>query len=219
MGFSRKSYAGQAAQDQGDRLPMDSTNAPFYFVHSPLSWGYLETKHGWEILPNLNAVQRQAGIGGMKMVRGGGVDDLMWMAEKTSKEKAVIIPMDYRFEGESGYCSEWKNRHGKPYYTDRWTTPEQVGNKIVWRTDDEAINDFKRHLVHEGVIPMPHEVIILKLKESLIRRIERRINAASHNADVKARKDALEAQLAQIDTAYENLLNKKLPKKTTKKAS
>jgi hypothetical protein len=220
MGFSRKTYSGQTGVDQGDRLPMDSTNKPFYFVHSPLSWSYVETQYGWELLPNLNAVQRQAGVGGMKMVRGGdGVDSLMWQAEKTTKEKAIIIPMDYSYNGEKGYMTQWKNRHGHPYYTHKWIEPQQVGNKVVWVNDDNGFHDFKRDLVHQDLIPPPHEVTVEKLKQSLTRRIERRINAASHNADVKARKDALEHQLSLIDQAFENLKAKKLPKKTTKKAS
>lgn len=218
MGFSRKSYAGQKAKEFGDRLPMSSTNAPFYFVHSPLCWDYLETKHGWEILPSLTGVSRQAGVGGMTMKRNGGVDDLMWHAKKTTEEQCVIIPMDYEYDGERGYTSEWKNKDGKPFYTDRWTTPQQVGSKVIWSTDDEAIHDFKRHLVHEGMIPMPHEVVLMEIKDRLHRAIERRINAAANNADIRAKKEALEEQLAMIDTAYQNLLAKKLPKKT-KKAS
>ena len=220
MGFSRKSYAGVTAQESGDRLPIDSTNNPFYLVHSPLSWDYLETRHGWELLPTLMGVSRQAGVGGMEMKRGGGVDDMMWYAKKTTEDKCIVIPMDYIYEGETGYMSEWKNRNGKPFYTDRWTSPQQLGNKVIWSTDDESVNDFKRHLVHEGVIPLPHDVIVEGLKQSLMRSIERRVNAAATNADVRARKEALEHQLSLIDQAFENLKASKVPTpKKSKKAS
>lgn len=217
MGFSRKSYAGQTAQESGDRLQITSTNAPFYFVHSPLGWNFIETQHGWELLPVVTGVSRQAGIGGMQMKRGGGVDDMMWYARKTTEEQCVVIPMDYEYDGQVGYLSQWKNRNGKPYYTDRWTTPQQLGNKIIWTTDFDALHDFKRHLVHTGVIPLPNPVVVDGLKQSLVRRIERRVNAAATNADVRARKEALEYQLSLIDTAYDNLINGKLPKKTKKK--
>ena len=216
MGFSRKSYAGQTAQEAGDRLQITSTNAPFYLVHSPLGWDYIETQYGWELLPTVTGVSRQAGVGGMAMKIGGGVDDMMWYAKKTTEEQCTVIPMDYNYNGQIGYLSEWKNKNGKPYYTDIWTTPQQLGNKIIWTTDFDAVHDFKRHLVHSGMIPLPHSVVVEGLKQSLLRRIERRVNAAATNADVRARKEALEHQLSLIDAAYENLKKNRVPKKTKK---
>ena len=126
MGFSRKSFAGAQSVNNDNRLPIDSTNSPFYFVHSPLSWFFVETKHGFELLPTVTAVSRQAGVGGMEMKRGGGVDDMLWLAKKTREENCIVIPMDYKYDGESGYINEWKNKSGKSYYTDRWTTPDRA---------------------------------------------------------------------------------------------
>tara|TARA_R110000823_G_scaffold260766_1_gene381506 strand:- start:1375 stop:2037 length:663 start_codon:yes stop_codon:yes gene_type:complete len=218
MGFSRKSFAGAQTLNNEDRLPIDSTNSPFYFVHSPLSWFFVETQHGFELLPTVTAVSRQAGLGGMEMKRGGGVDDMMWLAKKTREENCIVIPMDYKYDDENGYMNEWKNKSGKSYYTDRWTTPDRVGNKIIWTTDDNAIYDFLRHLVHTGEIPLPHEVVINGIKQRLTRRIESRINTAAINADVRAKKEKFEYQLSLIDSALENLIAKKTPTQKKKKA-
>ena len=163
-------------------------------------------------------VSRQAGVGGMEMKRGGGVDDMLWLAKKTREENCIVIPMDYKYDGESGYINEWKNKSGKSYYTDRWTTPDRVGNKIIWTTDDSALHDFLRHLVHTGEIPLPHEVVINGIKQRLTRRIESRINTAAINADVRAKKEKFEYQLSLIDSALENLIAKRTPTQKKKKA-
>lgn len=210
MSFTRKTYQGQKKASTGEnRLPIQSTNNPFYLVHSPLSWDLLHTDRGWEILPQIHSLPRAAGMNGMGMTPGGGVDDFRTLQKLRIEQGFTILEMDYN----GGYMIEWRNQYGQPYYTDMWTTPKQIGGKIRWVTDDKAINDFKRELVESGVVDPPDEFVIDKLKESLQRRIDKRVQDALVNPDIKRQKEEFELMLNEIDIAYDKLLNPKKNKK------
>ena len=212
MSFTRKTYQGQRANTGGDRLPIKTTNDPFYLVHSPLAWDLLKTSNGWEILPQIHSLPRTAGMNGMGMTPGGGVDDFRTLQKLRVEQGFTILEMDY----DGGYLIEWKNQFGQPYYTDMWTTPKQIGGKIRWVTDDEGLNDFKRDLVKNGVVPAPDEYVIDKLKESLQRRIDKRVKDALVNPDIKKQKEEFETMLLEVDRAYDKLLN---PGKSKKKGA
>jgi len=203
MSFTRKTYQGKRANTGDDRLPIKTTNNPFYLVHSPLGWDLLKTRNGWEILPQLHSLPRAAGMNGMGMTPGGGVDDFRTLQKLRVEQGFIILEMDFN----GGYMIEWRNQFGQPYYTDMWTTPKQIGGKIRWVTDDEALNDFKRMLVEKGIVPLPDEYIIDRLKESLQRRIDKRVKDALVNPDIKKQKEEYEVMLTEIDKCYAALLN------------
>jgi hypothetical protein len=213
--FAKRSFAGRKSQDKGDRLPTSETNSPFYFYHSPLSWDYIKTgEDTYELLPKLVGMPQQAGANGMGMRIGGGVDDGRTITNLEREQDCVVLPMDLEYDGIEGYMDTYLNQNGSPLYKDRWTSPKKIGSKLMWKTDDEGFNTFKKWLVTEGYIAPPDEVIVEGLKERYQRRIDKRIVTAQNNPEIAAQKAMYEKMYDGIEPAYQALLK---PKKGGKK--
>jgi len=201
-------FTGNRGQDLSDRLPTEETNNPFYITHSPMGWDVLKTGKVWSILPSLGALPQAAGMNGMGMRPGGGVDDMLAKAKLRSEKGFTILEMDY----DGGYLQKYKNKHGQPIYKDIWTTPKLIGSTLRWITDDAAVNKFKQSLLDNGVIALPDEIIIEDLKERIQRRIDSRVKEALVNPDVATRKKDYETMLAGIDKAFQAMMNPKKQK-------
>ena len=200
-----KRFTGNPRNNHSDRLPTDETNNPFYLMHSPLEWDLVKTGKTWSILPKLGALPQAAGMNGMGMRAGGGVDDVLVKARMRSEKGIVILEMDY----DGGYIEIYKNKHGQPIYKDIWTTPKKIGSTLRWVTDDVLVNKFKQSLLDNGVIALPDEIVIDDLKDRLQRRIDSRVKEALVNPDVATRKKDYETMLSAIDKAYQSMIKPK----------
>ena len=212
MGFKSKKIAGASQSSKDGRLPTNDTNTKFYLTLAPLKWDLVRDGEEFLLLPVLGTLPIQAGVNGMKMQKGGGVNDTNVKARMRSELQLVILELDY----DGGYLQEWTNRSGQPYFTDRWTTPKNIGGKLRWEYDRKGILDFRKKLVEEKMIGIPDVMVVDQIRERIQRRIDERVEKALVNPDIANQKAEYEARLKGLNAAYDAMINP--TPKTKKKA-
>jgi hypothetical protein len=210
MGFKSKKIAGASQSSKDGRLPTNDVNTRFYLTLAPLKWELVKDGDDFFLLPILGTLPIQAGVNGMKMRRGGGVDDSAVKAKLRDELQIVILELDY----DGGYLQEWTNKSGKSYFTDRWTSPKNIGGKLRWDYDRKGILDFRKKLVEEKMIGIPDVMVVDQIRDRIQRRIDERVKQALVNPDIANQKAEYEARLEGLNAAYDAMVN---PKPKTKK--
>ena len=188
------------------------TTPKFLFMHHPNQWDLLETEDGYELLPKLCKFSLVAGLNGCRMRPGGGVDST---AARASFIDRGWVFIDNKKAGEAGYLREYDSIAGK-IYVDKWTTPRKLGHgsraKVLWDTDTESFNDFRRSLLKDGTVEKP-DPAALDFKIALL---EKRISRKVKNAHVPQIQQEVQKAADQKKAVTQI---KKTKKTTAKKAS
>lgn len=174
----------------------------FHLMHHPENWEIVETPTGeYEWLPRLKPLYLQAGINGVRSVRGGGVDDSA--ARLSYRDRGwTIIPRDL------GYVTKYPTARGQSSYL-TWDTPHLMGRKIVVRHDAEGYNTFRRSLVESGVIPTPAPEAL----EAVLHSLQSRINRAGKSIHIPGVKARVEADEKRLKGAKAATKRKRAPRK------
>ena len=178
----------------------------FLFMHHPNTWDLVETSDGWEVLPMLTKFQLIPGLNGVKHSAGGAIDSTAARASFMDRGWTFI---DNKAAGNDGYLREYEGSSG-PIYVDKWSTPRTLGHggraRVVWDSDVEGYNDFRRSLLESGIIAKP-DPAALDLKIELLRkRVERKVknahieHVAGQIKDAEEKKEALETAKATKKT-------------------
>ena len=147
-------------------LPIKS-NQPFWYMHHPNTcWEFIQHRGKWMFVPTFRRLFELAGVNGVRMVPRGGTDSQM----------ARVRMMDNGFEvleWELGYQTRHMTRSGGYYYTSIWDSPKVIGNRVVWKVDTQAFNDWRVELMEEGVIDFPDLDILSFFVDMQQKRVER----------------------------------------------
>ena len=117
-------------------------------------------------VPTFRRLFELAGVNGVRMVPRGGTDSQM----------ARVRMMDNGFEvleWDLGYQTRHLTRNGGYYYTSVWDSPKVIGNRVVWKVDTQAFNDWRVELMEEGVIAFPDLDILSFFVDMQQKRVER----------------------------------------------
>ena len=142
-------------------------NQPFWYMHHPNTcWEFIQHREQWMFVPTFRRLFELAGVNGVRMVPRGGTDSQM----------ARVRMMDNGFEvleWDLGYQTRHLTRNGGYYYTSVWDSPKVIGNRVVWKVDTQAFNDWRVELMEEGVIAFPDLDILSFFVDMQQKRVER----------------------------------------------
>ena len=191
-----KLFAGRTGNDGGERIKLPPNN-PFFLIIGIYDWDLSKIEGKWEFLPTFSVLQETPGINGVRS-RPDGTTDSRAARMKLQEQGFYILPHSLN------YIQEFTTLNGAPHYQDIWSTPRKVGNKILWKTDEKALNEFKRNLIKNGHVGIPDEDIKTMLEDKLGRRIDRRIKD-QHLPEVKKEITELKEMLKNIDKAFNDV--------------
>ena len=204
-----KTFEGRRVSSPIENNKLFSPTTPqFIFMHHPNTWDLVETEDGYEVLPILTKFQLVAGLNGVKLRPGGGVDSTA--ARASFMDQGWVFIDDKKIEG--GYLREFEGVRG-PIYVDKWTTPRVIGNgprgRVIWDTDKEGYNAFRRSLLEDGTIEKPDPSALDWKIELLEKQIDRRVKS-SHIPKIQK-------EVEKVTEQKEALIEAKKTKKTAVK--
>ena len=199
--ISGKLFTGRQTGAGGDRIK-ESANSPFYIAIGIYDWSLAKIDGTWEFLPTFMHIYETAGVNGISS-RPDGTTDSRATRMKMQEQGFTILPHSL------GYVQEFTTLNGGIHYRDIWQTPRKLGNKIIWSTDEKALNKFKREIIKNGHVPVPDQEIKIMLANKIGRRIDRRIKQ-QHLPEIKKEITELKELLKNIDKAFSEIVKKEV---------
>ena len=169
-----------------------AANSPFFLKHHPKNWELVEFEipskgkgtatsyYLW--LPCLHCHWESAGVEGTRGA-GSNVDSSLAKAKYNRDGWTILEP------NKHDYLRIYPALKGN-YYSDKWTRIENLAGEIVTTYDHAGHNEWRRNLVHAGIIPLPHPQILKKLIHTHSRLISNKAKF-QHIPENKKRLDAL----------------------------
>lgn len=163
MDYSNFAQPWQETRDKQTRIPIKA-NARFFFAHFAENWELVlfetkpeEGKKGRRVeiplfLPMLSTIPEEAGVNGCRTV-GQRLDSSLLKAQMINKGWTIIEA------NQHDYLRTYPATRGT-YYTTRWTTLEKVGSRILHSFSRDEFNEWRRELMDNGSIPLPHPQIV-----------------------------------------------------------
>ena len=218
-----KTFEGRRVKSPTDNQRLYSPTTPqFHYMHHPNTWDLVETDNDWEILPMLHKFQLIAGLNGISLRPGGGID--------STAARAAFMDQGWTFissdkAGEGGYLREFDGVRGS-IYVDKWTSPRKIGHgttaKVIWDQDIEGYNDFRRSLLQDGTVNPPDQSALDWKIELLEKRINRKTKAGhipQVQVEIKKASDTKEALITIKNSKTPRLKKKKAPAKRAPKVA
>ena len=214
----------QVQKPKGTRNKINHpSNKQWVYMFHPNSWDLTPTSDGeFEWLPKLRRWTQQAGINGIKSLRGGeGINETAARARFIDDGWIFIDPeaVDKWLDNsgnDSGYLRALDGVSG-PIFVNIWAIPERIGAgrnaKVTFDYDREGFNDFRRELLKREIIP-PIQDAVLKMYVKRQRTRSTRNVSQSHNPIVAAGIEKEQKRLKGMTTAAKK---KAAPKKAPKK--
>tara|TARA_R100000406_G_scaffold11227_1_gene7228 strand:+ start:11688 stop:12329 length:642 start_codon:yes stop_codon:yes gene_type:complete len=190
-----------------ESLPVAS-NSPYYFIHNVKNWEMYEFEFEFEdkrkkpdivplLLPMFTTLRITGGVNGVK--DGKHPDPSIALAKMQNNGFTVLNPRDY------DYLRMYPARGGS-YHTDKWTSVQVIGNEPIFEFDHKGFAEFRRALILEGKIKLPHKHFIQLMK---IRK-QRSIDRIAQDQHIPERAIQLRKRQKQIQDliAFESRLQK-----------
>jgi hypothetical protein len=213
-----KTFEGRRVSSPIENNKLFSPATPqFIYMHHPNTWDLVETADGYEVLPILTKFQLVAGLNGVKLRPGGGVDSTA--ARASFMDQGWVFIDEKKIDG--GYVREFEGARG-PIYMDKFTSPRVIGNsargRVIWDTDKTGYNDFRRSLLEDGTIEAPDPSALDWKIELLEKRIDRKTKSSHIPKVQKEVEKATEEKDALIEaktTKKTTVKRKRAPRKKT----
>lgn len=183
-----------------------------HFIHRPEGWR-LEGEHGF--VPTLGEIAAVPGVNGVRRANGdhslGGPVDMSGAVQVLVREGCTYIdPNDARLGPYKGYDAHYYDTaDGRRHHVMDWErcTVLPTG-RVIWddNVGQAGFLAFRIHLRDAGIVqPIADEVVMGMLHQLRNRKsgILSRAGAAADTAYIKAKVDAIDEQIAAIETAYE----------------
>ena len=184
-------FETSAYQKQKARLPI-MANAPFYLTHHPAAWDLVTEGKKSYWLPQLSKLHEIAGVNGVQMIRGGGVDSTHAKARAMENGK-VILPWSL------GYLTKYPAKGGY-YYCVKWSTPKSIGRNIITKLDEKGWNEFRKQLIADGYIePMDEDLIPIFVQQQ--EQILSRLYKDQHLPEVKKQMENIQTKIGNMQKA------------------
>ena len=190
-----------------ERLPIKA-NSPYHFTHSPRNWERYEFKLQPDdkrkkpesihlLLPSFSTLRLTAGTNGVR--DGRRPDPTLAISNLSEKGLKIIHATEY------DYLRMYPARGGS-FYSDKWTSIQVLGRDVIFDFDHDGFAEFRRKLILDGIIDLPHKHFIQLLK---IRK-QRAIDRIAQDQHIPERAIQLRARQAEIKAIieFETRLNK-----------
>ena len=179
MKLDNLSYPWAEEKRSLKRLRMKA-NRPFLFMHHPQNWELvhiekIDKKKKTEkpiLVPKFSVLKLTAGV---NLVRpsGKGVQSNIAISNAQKEGFTIIDPEVH------DYITVYPAIRGK-FYCDKWTAYEQVGVSLINSFDKVGYDEFRKNLVRDGHIKVPHiHFIRVLLNENS--RIISKYSQSQHN--------------------------------------
>jgi hypothetical protein len=154
------------------RLPPIRNRFKFVFKVHPLRWTWdaddaAEGNDGW--LPEVSPFHITPGSGG---VGDGDVTDLAFV-QLARDGWQVIHPSDPKLGEYREYVQDFPTRGRNKVNASIFESVRMVGNKAIWKGDQEAWRAFRRHLLDSGIVAPIDEAVRESLTDDLALRLDR----------------------------------------------
>ena len=173
-------------------------NHPWFYAHYAFNWevvifeeapkGKSKAKRTALLLPDLTKIPHMPGVNG---VRDGG--DLTMLNGLLNREGWQIL-----HPGQFDYLNVHNGIGGK-YYQTRFMDVKKLANRVIERFNKEKFNLWKKSLVFDSKIPLPHPHI-LQIKEI---ELQDKLNNLRdlHLPHVAKKQESIQRQLADLKQA------------------
>lgn len=160
-------------------------NKPFMLMHHPQNWQMVyvsqEDKRKKDkplLVPKFSLLRMSAGINNVQL-GGTKLQVNKAIADAQDRGFTMIDPEKY------DYIRIYPARGGS-FYCDAFTSFEQIGTSLINNFDHDAYNDFRKKLVYDGVISLPH-VHFIRILENDNRKIITKYSQLLHNPNHEAK--------------------------------
>lgn len=191
MNYDNMAQPWQTSPQNAPRLPMKA-NSSFFLKHHPKNWEIVEFKKPksgktaassvflW--LPIFHVHWEKAGVEG---TRGSGahVDSSLAKAKYTRDGWTLLEPSKH------DYIRVYPALSGN-YYCDKWTSIENLAGEIVTTYNHAEHDNWRRELVKNGHVALPHKQILKKIIHNHSRMISNKAKF-QHIPENKKKLDAL----------------------------
>lgn len=195
MKMNKYGHAWSNTIETNKRLRLEIKERFMYF-HNPRNWELAEFKDGKKtyhlLLPVLNQMILEAGVNGVRSF-GKSIDYNLAITNLQQDGCTVLDP------SKIDYMVAYDVIGGK-HYTDKFTIVEEIAGNVILSYNHEAFNDFRRKLIVDGIIDLPHDHfvrLILRRNNSLLNRLSGQL----HNPSSKARYEKAELYSKQVKQA------------------
>ena len=203
--MNNQPWTGRQRDPEEYRINM-TPNAPFYYMHNPLSWEYCDEMDSW--LPVLSQLSEEAGVNGVQQ-SGRGADSTHARVHFMDEGYTIL---DYT---ELGYLTRYRCRTGGYYYCDIHARPKDISGHVIWTLDTEQHNAFKKALLDNGYIDMVDPDICDMLTDRFQKRL-RRLFREQHIPEIKAKMDTIQARVEKMKKATAKIRNPPKKRKASK---
>ena len=161
MSLKQLAQPWSSTVEKSNRLNIPA-NSRFIWMHHPKNWELVSfkdkkdedsktvTKHLF--LPVFTPLRCVAGVNEVRP-NGRRADDSVARAKFQNQGFTILDPEKY------GYLVTYPAMRGV-YHTDKFEILEAIGNTIVKDYDRDAMNDFRRELMQNKVLKLPHKHFI-----------------------------------------------------------
>lgn len=131
-----------------EALPLDH-QPRFVFLAHPARWDVFEGPDGFEILPAITKLEFQAGLAGVRAVKGVPDGDPSFAIVEKQRRGWVVVPESLEVvafgERRTGYVHVYDGRAGKgTVHLDVWQRPYLLGGAVFFAKDKAGYVDFLR---------------------------------------------------------------------------
>tara|TARA_R100000406_G_C3105276_1_gene123014 strand:+ start:357 stop:998 length:642 start_codon:yes stop_codon:yes gene_type:complete len=185
MKFTDISYPWSEQKNNTKKLRLKA-NRPFIFMHHPKNWELIYTKDDSDkskkktkplLVPNFSTLRLEPGVNNVRST-GGGIQIHVAIAKAEERGFTVIKPEHH------DYLKVYPALNGK-YYADKFTEFEQYGNSLISNFDFDSYNDFRKNLVRDGHIALPH-LHFIRVLLNANRKLINKYSQLTHNPNHKA---------------------------------
>lgn len=208
MDYSSLSQPWQQQQKQNQRIPL-RRSASYFYAHHPENWElvlYTQSKKDEKktktttipvLLPLLSTMPEEAGVNGVRM-NGSRVDSTLFHGRLRQSGWTILDPARH------DYMRVYPASNGGNYFSNRFTTIENLAGRIIKTFDQESYNDFRKGLMRDQHISLPHKAIIQLLLIDQNKTIEG-LEQRQHTPEGAARLKEAYAKYKHIEQAAERV--------------
>lgn len=206
MNYSDIAMPWQDAPSAQKKLPLTG-NSSFLWMHHPKNWALhiFEKTKGDEVLevplwlPKFTTLKETAGVN--NVVMNGGRPDSTHAQSEFIRNGFKILQ-----HREHDYLRIYPC-HGGKYHVHKWVQIELIGNQILRTTDQKGLADFKKSLVKNRHVEIPHTGILRLITKKMVEQINR-LDQKSHIPAIKKELQK-EEHLLELARQATDTLNKK----------
>lgn len=208
MNFNELAKPWQANPQKAPRLPLKA-NTSFLLMHHPKNWELYvfekktRKKKGEEdtpgkeeyplFIPKLTKLIESPGINNVQN-SGGRVDSSYAQSQFYNRGFEILRHQDH------DYLRIYPAQGGN-HYTHKWVEMELIGSELLRNTNLQGMAEWKRQLVADQHIDLPHPGII----KIIMRKIEGNITRLQQRAHVPAIKMELDREEKNLENAHKAL--------------